>query len=70
MNILELKAAMARKGISIPQLADVLKLSKKTMYTRFSGETDFNLSEIRKIADVLELSYEEIKVIFFDDKVA
>ena len=70
MNISELKAAMARKNISIPQLAEQLNISKKTAYTRFSGETDFNLSEIRKIADILELSYDDIRLIFFDDKVA
>ena len=70
MNIAELKAAMARKNISAPQLADLLKISKKTIYSRFSGETDFSLSEIRKIAVILELSNDDIMVIFFAEKVA
>lgn len=70
MNMAELKAAMARKNISAPQLADLLKISKKTIYSRFSGETDFSLSEIRKIAVILELSNDDIMVIFFAEKVA
>lgn len=70
MNFPELKAAMARKNINIPLLAEMLKISKKTIYSRFSGETDFNLSEIRKIAEILELSSEDILIIFFAEKVA
>jgi hypothetical protein len=48
----------------------MLKISKKTIYSRFSGETDFNLSEIRKIAEILELTSEDILIIFFAEKVA
>lgn len=70
MNIPELKAAMARKNISIPRLAELLHMSKKTMYTRFSGETDFTLSEIRKIACILDLSNDDILMIFFAEQVA
>lgn len=70
MNFAELKAAMARKGISIPRLAELLGISKKTIYTRFSGDTDFTLKEIKRIAEVLELSDEDILIIFFTEKVA
>lgn len=70
MNTLELKAAMARKDISIPRLAELLGMSKKTIYSRFSGDTDFSLSEIRKIAKILDLSNEDILIIFFTGKVA
>ena len=70
MNFPEIKAAMARKNISIPQLAELLKLSKKTIYSRFSGETDFNLSEIQSISKCLDLSNEDILNIFFAEKVA
>lgn len=70
MNTSELKAAMARKDISIPKLSELLEINKKTMYSRFSGETEFSLSEIKKIAEVLELSNEDILIIFFTEKVA
>ena len=70
MNYPELRAAMARKNISIPQLAVLLGMSKKTIYSRFSGDTDFSLSEIQRIAKILELSNDEILIIFFTEKVA
>lgn len=70
MNISELKAAMARKDINIPKLSELLEINKKTMYSRFSGKTEFSLSEIKKIAEVLELSNEDILIIFFTEKVA
>ena len=69
MNVSELKAAMARKDISIPKLAELVEINKKTMYSRFSGETEFSLSEIKKIAEVLSLTNEDILIIFFTEKV-
>lgn len=70
MNILELKGAMARKDISIPKLGELLGISKKTIYSRFSGETQFTLSEIQKIKVILDLTDEELLIIFFREKVA
>lgn len=70
MNISELRAAMARKNINIPRLAELVGISKKTMYSRFSGETDFTQPEISTIAEILELKENDIIVIFFTEKVS
>lgn len=70
MNVSELKAAMARKGISIPKLAGLMKMSKKTLYSRFSGNTDFNQTEISTISKILDLSNKDILIIFFSEKVS
>lgn len=70
MDYSELRAAMGRKNISIPKLADMIGINKKTLYTRFSGETDFNQPEISAIAKVLELSDDDILNIFFTRKVS
>lgn len=70
MNISELRAEMGRRNISIPKLADMIKVSKKTMYSRFSRTTDFNQTEISAIAKVLELTDTDILRIFFDEKVS
>ena len=70
MNIPELKAALARKNISIPKLAELIGTSKKTMYSRFSGNTDFSQSEISQISGILELSDSDILLIFFNNKVS
>ena len=70
MNIPELKAAMARKGYSIPKLAEAVGVSKKTMYMKFEGTSCFTQKEIASIADVLDLCNDEIIHIFFDIEVA
>lgn len=70
MQILELKAVMAKKEISIPKLAEMLGINKKTMYSRFSKTTDFSQSEISRIAKILELSDNDILNIFFAEKVS
>lgn len=70
MNLAELKAEMARQDITIPQLAEAINVSKKTLYSRFRGETSFTQPEIAAIAKVLNLSTTRIFVIFFADLVA
>ena len=70
MNIAELRAEMARQNITIPQLADLVNVSKKTLYSRFKEETAFTQPEIANISKVLHLSATRIFVIFFADLVA
>ena len=70
MNFSELRAEMGRCNLSIPKLADIIKVSKKTLYSRFSGETDFSQPEIVSIAKALNLSDEAILRIFFAEKVS
>ena len=65
MNIAELNAEMGRNNMSIPKLALELGLSKKTLYSRFKGETTFKQEEIAVISKVLNLSRERIYEIFF-----
>lgn len=64
MNVEELKIEMIRKRKSVLDMATLLGLSKKTFYSRMSGETSFKQNEIRAIATVLELTPEKILLIF------
>jgi len=70
MNINELKAEIARHELTIPKLADMIQMSKKTLYSRVKGKTSFTQQEIALIADALSLSKERIIDIFFDEEVA
>ena len=70
MNITELKAEMARQNISIPRLAKLIGIGKKTLYSRFETSSDFKQWEISAIAKVLKLSSDDILKIFFAEKVA
>lgn len=70
MNIPELKAAIARKGFTIPTLAEVIGISKKTLYRKVDCESSFTQKEISAIVSALNLTNDEIISIFFTDKVA
>ena len=70
MNVNELKAELARQNLTIPKLADLIHLSKKTLYSRMKGETSFTQVEISSIANALSLSKNRILEIFFNEKVA
>ena len=60
MNIDDLNAEIARKGLTKPQLAERLGVSKKCLYSRLKGETSFKQEEIQKIASILGLDEEKI----------
>lgn len=50
-----LRAELARKGISIPQLAEMADMKVTTLYDKYNGRTAFTLDEAIKIRDVLGL---------------
>ena len=70
MNINDLNAEIARCGLTIPKLAAIIGLDKKTLYSRMNGETSFKQPEIVKISKALNLSMDKIYAIFFADSVA
>lgn len=70
MNKNELNAEIARNGLTIPRLAELIKMDKKTLYSRIKGETSFRQSEIAAISTVLKLSGQRILEIFFSEEVA
>ena len=70
MNFNDLRAEIARANLSIPKLAKIIKVDKKTLYSRMHGETAFDQDEISKIAKTLNLSTDKILNIFFTDVVS
>ena len=71
----ELKGRIIAKGFSVTSFLERLndngvKIGKNTFYRNLSGEQEFTRKEIRAIADILELSDEDIIFIFFADEVA
>lgn len=70
MNISELKVEMARKNISIPQLAQSIGISKKSLYAKMSEKIMFRQNEISSIAKFLELSDDKVLQIFFNELVS
>ena len=70
MNIPDLKAEIARCELTLPKLAELIGIDKKTMYSRINGETSFKQEEIVRISRTLKLSEDKIISIFFADAVS
>ena len=70
MNTDDLNAEIARNGLTKPQLAKKIGVSKKCLYSRLNGETSFKQEEIQKIASILGLNEEKIMNIFFAELVS
>ena len=70
LNANDLKAEIARNGLTIPKLAMLMGIDKKTLYSRLNGETAFKQTEIVKLSQVLNLSEESIMRIFFTEIVS
>lgn len=55
-----LRAEMARRKITIDELASVLKCSRPTARSRFNGETQIGLAELEVLAEWLDMDYHEL----------
>ena len=57
-----LRAELARRNMSIPQLAELVGMKTTTLYDKYNGRTAFTLEEAVKIRDMLglEMSIEEL----------
>ena len=70
MNERELRAAIARNGLSVPKLAQRIGINKKALYKKMRGETQFKQREISAISSSLNLSAEDMLAIFFAEEVS
>lgn len=70
MNPIEFKIAQIRAGVSKEDIAKHLGLNPTTIYRKFNGESDFTLSELRKLKKFLNLSNEDVDRIFFSEELA
>lgn len=65
INTIELEVAMKRKKISKKQIAKELKISPMGLYKKMNNITEFKVSEMQKIADILSLNNSLKEIIFF-----
>ena len=65
MNPIEFKIAQIRAGVSKEDIAKYLSINPATVYRKFNGESEFTLSELRKLKVFLNLSKDDIDRIFF-----
>lgn len=67
VNIERLKAALRDKNVTIEQASKTIGINPVTFYRRInrSGES-FTVSEVGKLADLLQMNSETMQGIFFD----
>lgn len=56
MNAKALHDAMKAKGIQIGEMCELLNMSRSAFYRKTRGKSEFTLSEINKICEVLGVS--------------
>ena len=67
MNWIALEAKTKEAGLTNEEVAKRLSINQATYYRKKRGFSDFYREEIRIIADLLDLSSEEVDRIFFTD---
>lgn len=65
MKFCKLRAKMIEKGMNQGELAMALKIAPQTLNAKMNGRTQFNLEEIIKITNILEIK-NPIDVFFKD----
>lgn len=61
----ELKNKISGSGISITFIADKLGMSRGSFYNKINNNTEFVLSEVKALREILRLSEEDVEHIFF-----
>lgn len=69
MNKNLLSARMVEHNVNNAQLAEALSIDEATLYRKKSGVSDFYRREIQILKKYLDLSDEDIRLIFFADDV-
>lgn len=65
LNINELKAEIARCGLTTKMLAEKIGIHPATLSGKMNGKTEFDCGEVEKIGEILHLSKKHMVDIFF-----
>ena len=68
LNVEDLQMAIARAKKTKRELAQTLGLSEHAFYNKSAGVSEFRASEIKKLADELALTPEEIVQVFLTER--
>lgn len=65
LDLLKLKAARVQADVSVKEIATCLGLNEVTVYRKFNGESEFTLSEVMTLKEMLKLDTQTFCAIFF-----
>ena len=69
MNLSYLNDRIALSRVPIVALAEMLGISRQSMYLKMKGEREFKTSEVAKLCEVLRLTDKEKTLVFFAEEV-
>ena len=69
MNANELKGKITAKGMTVQAFCDRFGFVRSTFDRKLNGPGEFNRDEIERIIDVLNLTWDEARRIFFTNEV-
>lgn len=64
-----LRETIEKSGISVTFIAKSLGISRTGLYKKLNGKTEFKVSEISKMKDILNITPKERDAIFFSKNV-
>lgn len=64
MDRAELRAEIAKNGMTNRSIAKALGISEQALYNKLGGSTEFKESEIKKLIQLLGLSAQRVNEIF------
>lgn len=60
----ELKGLIVAKGYMIKDLSEKMKISTQSISKKLNGKTQFNLEDIKKLMEILDIPNEDIAKYF------
>ena len=69
MNLQYLNDRITLSRIPITAIAEGLEISRQSLYHKIKGEREFKASEVSKLCEILRLTDEEKRLVFFADEV-
>ena len=70
MNLNLLKRTRLYKGYQQYEVADGIGISRQTYNSKENGKSSFNIDELVRIVIFLNLTFNEVNEIFFDNAIA
>lgn len=64
-----LKTKIKSRGLKIEYVAKVLGLSRTGLWLRFKGKSYFDVRQVSRLIELLELNMGEVQEIFFNEDV-
>ena len=65
MNREKLKSLIDESGMTVTSISDKLGISRKSLYLKLDGKTEFKVSEMAALSKILHMSSKDRNSIFF-----